>query len=335
MKFLTAIPIALAVMFPGFPGAASAQGSPSSPEAQSPKLETDADWKPLTEDASRAELFKRVIAAKLAEIRQAPGAEPKEALPGTTTKPFLFPQDANFDAGKPRENSIFGLDISHYTTPDLDFGALKEQGIRFVFTKATQGTGFKDARFAEYWGKLGSLAPEKKVLRGAYHFLSSSGDPAAQADSFLKFIALHGGFQPGDLPAVLDLEWDIAASGAPDRWIGQSPGEILDKTLAWLKKVEDQTGKIPILYTARSWWRERDIPEADFAKLAHYKIWIADYSASNRATETPGVPQSAKWHLWQFSEGARLSRGYSGTMDANIYKGSEAEFLAEFQMPPG
>jgi lysozyme len=324
-RFMMAIAFALMFAGDGF-----AQGSSSSADAQPPKLETEADWKPLTEDASRAELFQRVIAAKLAESPPA-----KEALPGTPTKPFLFPQDANFDGGKPRKNSIFGLDISHYTTPDLDFGALKEQGIRFVFTKATQGTGFKDARFAEYWGKLGALAPDKKVLRGAYHFLSSSGDAAAQADSFLKFMALHGGFQPGDLPAVLDLEWDVTGSGAPDRWAGQSPAQILDKTLAWLKRVEDQTGKIPILYTARSWWRERGIPETDFAKLAHYKIWIADYSASNRASEIPAVPQNAKWHLWQFTEGSRLTKGYSGTMDANIYKGTEAEFLADFQLPPG
>jgi lysozyme len=313
------------------PGGAFAQTS--SIDRQTPKLETDADWQPLTDDASRTDLFKRVIAAKLAETGQPPG--PMEALPGTAAKPFLFPQDAKLDGDKPRENAIFGLDISHYTTPDLDFGALREQGILFVFTKATQGTGFKDSRFAEYWGKLGALPPDKKVFRGAYHFLSSSADPAAQAESFLKFLALHGGLKPGDLPAVLDLEWDITTSGGADRWIGQSPGQILDKTLAWLKIVEERTGKVPILYTARSWWRERGIPEADFAKVARYKIWIADYSASNRATETPGVPQNAKWHLWQFSESARLSKGYSGGMDANIYKGTEASFITEFQLPPG
>lgn len=319
-KFLLALPLAaLALSIPSGAFAQAAQ-----------KLETDADWQTLTDDTSRADLFKRFIAEPQAKAQGA-----KEALPGTPSKPFTFPHDAAFDGAKPRENAIFGLDISHYTTPDLDFGALKEQGIRFVFTKATQGTGFKDGRFAEYWGKLGTLPPDKKVLRGAYHFLSSSGDPSTQADSFLKFVALHGGFKPQDLPAVLDLEWDITTKDGPDHWTGQSPAQILDKTLAWLTKVEAQTGRIPIVYTARSWWHDRGIPEADFAKLAHYKIWIADYSASNRATEMPAVPQNAKWHLWQFTEGARLSKGYPGVMDANIFKGTEAEFLGALQLPPG
>jgi lysozyme len=306
---------------------AVAQVSTSSIDRPTPRLEKDADWKPLANEPSRSELFKRIIADRM-------GPAPR-ALPGTPSKPFTFPQDANFDGGKARENSIFGLDISHYTKPDMDFGALREQGIRYVFTKATQGVGFKDARFAEYWGKLGALPPERKVFRGAYHFLSASADPVAQADSFLKFMALHGGLQPGDLPAVLDLEWDITTSGGPDHWEGQTPAEILDKTLVWLKKVEAETGKVPILYTARSWWRQRGIPETDFAKLANYKIWIADYSNSNRATEKPAVPQEAAWHLWQFTEGAKLSKGYSGTLDANIFKGTEAEFLAAFQLPPG
>src|SRR5262249_25687308 len=264
------------LLIPLVPGLALPQGAlaqPSAPAQAQLKLETEADWQPLTDDASRGELFQRVISAKLAESGQT--IEGLKALPGSKREPFQFPQNAKFDAGKPRENSIFGLAISHYTSPDPDFSLLRDQGIFFVYVKATQSTGLKDSRFADFWKKLAALPPDKKLLRGAYHFLSSSTDATAQADTFLKFLALNGGMQAGDLPAVVDLEWDVAGKGSPDRWAGQSPAQILDKTITWLAKVEAQTGKIPMVYTARSWWRERGIPDSDFAKLSHYKIWIA------------------------------------------------------------
>jgi len=331
-KLLIAMPLGAIAMLAST--SLLAQRSPATPSTQIQSAVSDADWQPLTDDASRAQLFQLIIAAQR-------GSTP-EALPGTPAKPFMFPHDVSVDGEQPRKNSIFGLDISHYTASDLEFGLLKQQGVRFVYTKATQGTSFKDAKFAEFWAKLDTLPADAKVLRGAYHFLSSTGDAIAQADSFLKFIDLHGGLRPDDLPPVLDLEWDVTSAGGPDHWAGQSPSEILDKTLTWLKRVEDKTGKIPMLYTALAWWRDRGIPEAEFAKLAHYKIWIADYSSSHRATEIPTIPQNARWHLWQFTDAARLTQGYSGGMDANIYKGTEEQFQADFEigavaqaLPPG
>jgi lysozyme len=293
-------------------------------------LKTDKDWASLSDDSSRSDLFQKIIAADEAERSRNPNPL---GQPFNLSGPFTFPQNARFDDGKPRQNSIFGIDISHYSSSNLDFSVLKQQNIRYVYAKATQGVGYKDGKFATFWSALAALPPGKQVLRGAYHFLSSTGDGTAQAKSFLKYVNLHGGIGAHDMPPVVDLEWDIAHANGPDRWAGQTPKQIEDTALAWLNYVEQQTHRVPVLYTARSWWRERNIPESDFAKFAHYKVWIADYSSSHRAVEIPAVPANNHWHIWQFSAAAKLSAGYGGGMDANIYKGTEQQFLTDFDVP--
>ena len=282
----------------------------------------------LTDDLSRAELFKLVIAA--AE-RGAPAPHAvRRSLDQKT--PFKFPQNAVEEQGKPRTNSIFGIDISHYNGRSFSFDSLKEENIRFVYAKATQGVSYKDDLFGLYWKAMNDLPVEKRVLRGAYHFLSSNADGAAQADTFLSFLEKNGGLKDTDMPPVVDLEWDITQSDRTDRWQSHTPDEIIDITLAWLKRVEERTGRIPVVYTARTWWRERQIPEESFDKLSHYKVWIADYSRSARATETPPTINRSRWHIWQFSETAELSQGYDGPLDADIYKGTEDQFAADFQI---
>jgi lysozyme len=282
---------------------------------------------PLVDEPSRADLFAQFIVPKTND-------QDDQARALALLGPFVFPVDTTYDKTKnqPRASAIFGIDISHYEGAKIQFDQLKQQNVRFVYAKATQGIGYKDGRFAEYWAALATLPPDKRVSRGAYHFLSSSDNGVAQADRFLKYLEENGGLKSGDLPAVLDLEWDIAKKNGPDRWQGQSPDEILDKVLAWLKRVEEKTKKIPIVYTAKAWWRDRGIPEEKFARLRHYKVWIADYSKSSHAVEIPVVPNNSHFDLWQFTEQAQLATGYGGKLDANIYYGSDKKFISDFQI---
>jgi lysozyme len=285
------------------------------------------EWQPLVDEPSRADLFARFIVPKAKD-------QDDQARASALLGPFVFPVDTTYDKtrNRPRANAIFGIDISHYEGTNIQFDQLKQQNVRFVYAKATQGIGYKDGRFEEYWAALAALPPDKRVSRGAYHFLSSSGDSIAQADRFLKFLEENGGLKSGDLPAVLDLEWDIATKNGPDRWQGQHPDEILDKVLAWLKRVEEKTGKTPIVYTAKAWWRDRGVAEEKFARLSHYKVWVADYSKSSHAVEIPVVPNNSHFDLWQFTEQAQLSTGYGGKLDANIYYGNDKKFVSDFQI---
>jgi lysozyme len=270
----------------------------------------------LDNDYSRQQLFSRVIAA------EAP--EPSDAVKFPIPPDFYFPNDAVFDsiANVERKDVVFGIDVSHHTDKKLDLSLLKMQKVDFVYAKATQGTGFKDSRFAYYWSSLAALPENKRPMRGAYHFLSAGVSGRDQADSFLRFVEANGGWKNDDLPPCLDLEWDVSSNSA-DRWQGISPDEILSNVKAWLTRVEERTGRIPMIYTARSWWKERGIAEARISEFERHPIWIADYSKSHKATEKPSLINGRQQHIWQFADNARLKLGYAGgTMDANIFYGS-------------
>jgi lysozyme len=295
------------------------------------------EWQSLEDDVSRAQLFDNNV-----EPEAAPPDPAFESF--ALNGPFVFPANAREDLGAVRVNSIFGIDISHHQSPDpkcrqpynpsreIDFSSLRQQEVRFVFVKATQGVGYRSCRFGDYWRALGALPEDRRVLRGAYHFLSSSSDAAQQAQSYIRLMNENGGFASSDLPPVLDLEWDMASVGAPDRWAIHQPQEIINRALIWLQAVEEASGRRPILYTARSWWRERGIPDAMFSQLAHYPLWVADYSQTRRAVESPAVPGAPPlpaWTLWQFADNGRLAQGYSRGLDINIFKGTEEEFRAQ------
>jgi lysozyme len=287
----------------------------------------EGQWKDVQNDTSRATLFAdEVVPSRLSDDEKDPNAPIGLNIP----KEFNFPDDARFDKvlNKPRVATIFGIDISHYTG-SIKFNNLALQRVNFVYAKATQGIGYKDSRFAQYWDSLASLQGQAKVYRGAYHFLTAGDDPEAQAKSFIKYINLHGGLKAGDMPPCLDLEWDRTSTN-PDRWKGQDVDKILAKAKKWLEIVEKETGRTPILYTARSWWKERGISEGKLAVFDKYKIWVADYSTSHKAAEKPAIINGKQQTLWQFADDSSLATGYAGGLDANIYYGTSEDFKKDF-----
>jgi lysozyme len=206
--------------------------------------------------------------------------------------------------------------------------------VLFVYAKATQGVAYKDSMFATYWDQLGALSVSQKVYRGAYHFLTAADSSTAQAGRFVDYVELHGGFKADDMPPCLDLEWDRTSTN-PDRWKGQSPDDILQKALDWLKEVQRRTNRKPMVYTALSWWHDRGLPVEKIQLFKDYPIWVADYSRSHKASEQPSIIGGRKQDIWQFAEDARLTTGYpGGSLDANIYDGSLDQFRKDFNLPP-
>jgi lysozyme len=240
---------------------------------------------------------------------------------------FVFPDDA-----QARTEWSFGTDVSHHDGT-IDWSKARQHEVRYVWVKATQGTDFKDRMFAKNWADLEKMWANEttRVHRGAYHFMSAQGDAKAQAQNFLSIVA---SFLPTDLPATIDLEWDAPAGsadpGRDDRWQKLSADEIIEKALVWLEEVERASGKVPVIYTAASWWSER-IGKTD--KLNKYKIWIADYTRKSQLNETPRLPAGREAPLWQFSERGRVKDGFSTNVDVNVFKGGVDQFLATLSPP--
>ena len=65
----------------------------------------------------------------------------------------IVTDDAGHSKDEDRKNSIFGIDVSHYTAPSLLLDALKDQQVKFIYVKATQGASFKDDNFADFWSR--------------------------------------------------------------------------------------------------------------------------------------------------------------------------------------
>ena len=94
-------------------------------------------------------------------------------------------------------NLVHGVDVSLYE-PHVNWRALRLQGYKFAFIRATSGTGYVDSKFAAHW----SGARAEGILRGAYHYLFGGEDAKRQADLFIKTV----GADKGELPPIVDLE---------------------------------------------------------------------------------------------------------------------------------
>ncbi len=295
---------------------------------------TDENYMDVGDGPSRGELFEARIRAELG---------PLGALSAAAAPAFILPTDA-------KDDSIFGIDVSHHNDENckckpgqdcseckIDWTRIRDQKISFVYVKASQGTKYRDPTFDYHWRTLA----QNNIPRGAYHFMSADEDPIVQAENFLDKMELDGKLQPVDLPPCLDLESDLRKDSSKrwlvnadsgeirDFWLGQEPDEIIQKVLKWLKKVEEKTGRVPIIYTSRGWWNDRIKDEKKFAQLSHYPIWIANYpSSGSHVNAQPKVPNAQVWSLWQFTETGRVkdADALPGKMDVNLFNGTLGNF---------
>lgn len=190
---------------------------------------------------------------------------------------------------------VRGIDVSHHQGP-IDWTAVKRDGIRFVFIKATEGGDWTDPRFQRNW----TSARQAGLLRGAYHYYRPQTHSAVQARHFLRHVKIAS----DDLPAVLDVE-------ATD---GVSSATLRRGVRNWLRIVEAETGKRPIVYVSR-----RSAPHLA-AEFGNYPLWIADYRGNG-----PAVPPGwRRWTFWQHSERGRVS-GIRAPVDRNWFRGSFEE----------
>ena len=192
-----------------------------------------------------------------------------------------------------------GVDISNYQG-DIDFDVLHEQGIQFVFIKATEGNAWVDPRFTENW----AAAKNTNGLRyGAYHFMSFRTPGSEQAASFIDTV-------PKDkhaLPPVVDIE-------LYDEFINNPPSsEYFRSTLdPILSAMEERYGKQPILYTTAY------VYERYIQGVYDNPIWIADHSLP------AALPDGNPWLFCQYSYEGQLD-GYNGEepyIDLDVFNGS-------------
>jgi lysozyme len=192
-----------------------------------------------------------------------------------------------------------GIDVSYYQG-EVDWTAVRADGVVFAFVKATEGESEVDPRFAVNWHGAQSAG----VVRGAYHFFDPDVDARAQAEHFIATVHLEA----GDLPPALDVE--VAE--------GVSIEGIEDGVRVWLETVAKAFGVTPILYSDPTF-----LDQHLASGFAAYPLWIAEYSAS-----PPAAPGDwNRWTFWQHSQSGAVE-GVEGAVDLDLYQGSNADWQA-------
>ncbi|MGL4911088.1 MAG: GH25 family lysozyme, partial [Romboutsia sp.] len=159
-------------------------------------------------------------------------------------------------------SNLKGIDISHWDG-NVDFSAVKAQGIKVVYIKATQGESSIDAYF-----KTNAIkAKEAGLLVGFYHFFNPGTEDSAKKQA-AHFVDTTKGYHC-DCKMALDMETDG----------GLSSSTLTNLSKIFLDEVKRLSGLDVVIYTYTSF-----VKEHLQKSLSSYPLWIAQYGAS-----APGI----------------------------------------------
>lgn len=239
--------------------------------------------------------------------------KPGEAYMGAGTAQDKSGDHASGRAVTPSDTSgVQGIDVSNWQGA-INWGQVKGAGIDFAWMKATEGTGFKDARFNTNY----TAAHSAGVIRGAYHFaLPNASGGAAQADFFAK----SGGAWSADnltLPGVLDIENNPYGAMC----YGLSTSQMRTWVNDFYNTYKARTGRDVVIYTTANWWNTCTGSWNGMAAKA--PLWVAHWT-----TGSPTIPAGfPTWTAWQYTDSGSVA-GVSGNVDRNKFNGSRARLLA-------
>lgn len=155
-----------------------------------------------------------------------------------------------------------------------------------------------------HWSALGDAGGDlgRPWLRGAYHFLIADGCGAPQADAFLDALERAGGWRPGDLWPIVDVE-EGSGNGARAARLGCSVVE--DTCAAFAARVRERLGAPTILYAG--WWL-RSIGIR--SRMGCEWLWYASYTPKLSTSTYGAIGWSAdRLILWQY-DGSGDSNGH-------------------------
>ncbi|RLQ91621.1 GH25 family lysozyme [Falsibacillus albus] len=185
-----------------------------------------------------------------------------------------------------------GIDVSHWNDVQ-DWKKVKDDGIEFVYIKATEGIDFVDPKLSDYYNG----AKEAGLLIGFYHFARPKDYQTTMKEA--KNFIQHTKAFDADLPYVYDIEVSE----------GLSAQQITSLAQVWLKEVENKLGDVMIY--SYSYFQKQYLLE----DLTKYSLWIAHYD-----TPEPSFSRWKEYKCWQSSDKGSVS-GINGQVDIDILKG--------------
>ena len=189
-----------------------------------------------------------------------------------------------------------GIDVSVYQG-DIDFEQVKNSGFEVVYIRAGYGFSVTDPKFEENY----TNATKAGLKCGAYYFVTARNTEQAYLQA-TRFAELISGKTFAARPAM-----DFEEFGS----LGKNGINIVG--LAFMQKLRELTGIVPILYTDA--YNASETWDWNFAQ---FPLWVADYDA-----EEPYVTSN----IWQSYAGFQYSDrgeipGIYGNVDLDRFTSS-------------
>jgi GH25 family lysozyme M1 (1,4-beta-N-acetylmuramidase) len=248
---------------------------------------------------------------------------------------------------------IHGTDVSRWQHPNdakIDFVKMYENGVRFVFIKASDTSEKGDGLALKYAAMDHNAAQAAGIFTGFYHYAylpdvtdeeGIKRDALAQAQKVVWRLASLGGYGEKDLPYALDLENKCVRYSASGTCIKNATRSAVTLwATTFLASLKEKTGKTPILYSYAS-FLEGSMNRTK--ELAQYPLWLAHYGIDPaKPGNQPGVKAGgcfvhswtskdckSQWTFWQYSScGIAPKYGVPGSrLDLNVFSGSQRSFL--------
>lgn len=129
--------------------------------------------------------------------------------------------------------NIYGVDLSHHNTVE-DWDKVTAS---FVYLKATEGMDYVDPTFE----RRVKECKKRRILVGAYHFMTTSSSPEKQFENFRKTI----GKDNISLIPVLDIEQNKDKLPV---------SELRRRVKVFSQLCKNEYGKLPILYCSQGFY---------------------------------------------------------------------------------
>lgn len=185
-----------------------------------------------------------------------------------------------------------GIDVSHWDG-SIDFDKVKDDGIKIVYIKATQGEFFVDPHFVTN----AKNAKKSGLLTGYYHYFTAVSEDGAinEAIHFVDTIKNY----PWDCRLAIDIEESNNLDGYT----------LSNLCRIFLEKVKSLTKSDVVIYTYTSF-----ITSYLKTYLDVYPLWIAEYGVN--------TPRSNDiWNTWigfQYSNNGHIA-GLSSEVDLDEF----------------
>lgn len=195
---------------------------------------------------------------------------------------------------------ILVIDLSDNNPTPWDFKAVAAAGYDGVILKLTEGVGYRNELFDQYWPQIKAAG----LVRGCYHFARSASNSAeSEADHFLRSMPV---LEVGDI-VVLDME-DPNAYGNRALWPQQA-----EWAWVFLNKVSAAIGFGCWIYSFPAFIK--DCLQDNRLKVFH--LWLADLNF-------PALTSLAPWDeitMSQYTWTGRVA-GISGDVDTSRFYGT-------------